>query len=361
LEAALNRASAAAESLAPVVVAVPAVTNSAPARLLPSEIMARLVELSAGASAHTQPGQREIVYWLEELVAIGPGALPAIREFLQRYEDLELDSSVVSGSGARNRLPGDFLFPPSLRFGLFDVVRRIGGAQAETLLAEALNQTGRGIEVAYLTRVLQDMAPDRYRSAALSVAHRLLAQPAPQSSSRLDRYHRDQLYAVLAFYKDTTYAAVAQTQLLGADGQVDRGALRYLEQSLGAQAVPLAVQNYHDPRLTNSAAKEPFARVALAYVGADAQANQFYTEAINDAMLTPNHRKNLIEDLNQDGFADPGNLTTADLPLIENRIRLIEEQAPGAMDQANAAAFQEAYKDLLNMRAKITGPPPGQP
>jgi predicted RNA-binding protein len=180
-------------------------------------------------------------------------------------------------------------------------------------------------------------------------------------SSRLDRYHRDQLYAVLAFYKDTTYAAVAQTQLLGADGQVDRGALRYLEQSLGAQAVPLAVQNYHDPRLTNSAAKEPFARVALAYVGADAQANQFYTEAINDAMLTPNHRKNLIEDLNQDGFADPGNLTTADLPLIENRIRLIEEQAPGAMDQANAAAFQEAYKDLLNMRAKITGPPPGQP
>jgi hypothetical protein len=31
------------------------------------------------------------------------------------------------------------------------------------------------------------------------------------------------------------------------------------------------------------------------------------------------------------------------------------------MDDVNAAAFQEAYKDLINMRAKITGPPSGQP
>jgi hypothetical protein len=357
----LDRAREEAQFVAPVVVAAPVSTNTVPSRMLPSEIVARLIELSAGSSARTQPGQREIVYWLEELVALGPGALPAIQEFLQRYEDLELDTSVMGGGGTRSRLPGDFLFPPSLRFGLFDVVRRIGGVMAETVLAEALNQTGRGIEVAYLTRVLQELAPNRHRSAALAIARQLLDQPDPQSTSRLDRYHRDQLYAVLAFYNDTSYAAVAQTQLLGADGQVDRSALRYLQQSLGAQAVPLAVQNYHHPSLTNAAAKEPFARLALAFVGADAQANQLYTEAINDVALTPNDRRELIEDLNQDGFADPRNLTGADLPLIEKRITLIEEQAPGAMDEVNAAAFQEAYKDLLNMRAKITGAPPGQP
>ena len=78
-------------------------------------------------------------------------------------------------------------------------------------------------------------------------------------------------------------------------------------------------------------------------------------------MTLADKQRELIEDLNQDGFADPKNLTAADLPIIEKRISLIEEQAPDAMDQANAAAFQEAYKDLLNMRAKITGPPPGQP
>jgi len=266
LQAALKRAKEEVQFVAPVAVAVPVSTNTAPTRLSPWEIVAKLTELSFGASARTQAGQRAIVYWLEELVLAGPSALPAIREFLQRYEDLELDTSVVAGRGARNRLPGDFLFPPSLRFGLFDVVRRIGGVRAEVILAEALDQTGRGIEVAYLTRVLQEMAPDQHRSAALAVAHRLLAQADPESSSPLDRNHRDQLYAVLAFYNDTSYAVVAQTQVVSPDGQVDRSALRYLQRSLGVQAVPLAVQTYHDSRLTNSAAKEPFARLALAFV-----------------------------------------------------------------------------------------------
>jgi len=69
----------------------------------------------------------------------------------------------------------------------------------------------------------------------------------------------------------------------------------------------------------------------------------------------------LIEDLNQDGFEDTRNLTANDLPLIENRIALIEELAPDSMDTVNDAAFQEAYKDLLNMRAKVTGATSAQP
>jgi hypothetical protein len=345
---------------APVPALLP-VTNGMPAQVSSAEIIVRLIELSSAANAQTRVGQREIVYWLEELAFRGPSALPAIQEFLQRYEDVELDTSAVSGKGTGTRLPGEFLFPPSLRFGLFDVVQRIGGEKAEVILTEALNQTGRGLEVAYLTRVLQELAPDRHRAAALKVAHRLLSQPGPESSSRLDRNHRDHLYAVLLFYQDTSYAAVAQTRVLGADGQPDQGAIRYLQRSLGAQAVPLAAQTYHDPRLTNSAAREPFARLALTFAGADPRATEFYAETINDPALTPNHRRNLIEDLNQDGFADPKNLTANDLPLIENRIELIEKLAPSALDDANAAAFQEAYKDLLLMQSKITGQPPGQP
>jgi hypothetical protein len=34
-----------------------------------------------------------------------------------------------------------------------------------------------------------------------------------------------------------------------------------------------------------------------------------------------------------------------------NRLQLIEELAPNAMDQVNADAFAEAYKDLVNMLA----------
>ena len=69
--------------------------------------------------------------------------------------------------------------------------------------------------------------------------------------------------------------------------------------------------------------------------------------------LSENHRRNLIEDLNQDGFPDTRNLTARDLPLIQSRIVLIEQLAPNAADPVNAAAFKEAYKDLLNMRDRV--------
>ena len=61
--------------------------------------------------------------------------------------------------------------------------------------------------------------------------------------------------------------------------------------------------------------------------------------------------------LSQDGFPDTRNLTARDLPLIQNRIALIEQLAPNAADPVNAAAFKEAYKDLLNMRDRVTRPP----
>jgi hypothetical protein len=72
--------------------------------------------------------------------------------------------------------------------------------------------------------------------------------------------------------------------------------------------------------------------------------------------LSRDHRRNLIEDLNQDGFPDTRNLTSRDLPLIQSRIALIEQLAPNAADPVNIAAFKEAYKDLVNMRDRITRP-----
>ena len=62
-------------------------------------------------------------------------------------------------------------------------------------------------------------------------------------------------------------------------------------------------------------------------------------------------------DLNQDGFSDLKNLGNCDLSLIESRIALIEQLAPNVMDTVNAAAFKEAYKDLLKMRERIKNPP----
>jgi hypothetical protein len=97
----------------------------------------------------------------------------------------------------------------------------------------------------------------------------------------------------------------------------------------------------------------PVARAALGSVGADADADLVWAMAINDPNLASDDRRELIEDLNQDGFPDPKHVTEDDLPLIVSRLLLIEELAPDAMDEVNAAAFAEAYKDLVNMLAKL--------
>jgi len=101
--------------------------------------------------------------------------------------------------------------------------------------------------------------------------------------------------------------------------------------------------------------KDPAARIALAWVGADEEAEAYWYVAINDPTLPPNERQDLIEDLNEDGLPDPKHPTVDDLPLIASRLLLLEEIGPFAMDDVNAEAFQEAYKDLVNLANLATG------
>lgn len=96
----------------------------------------------------------------------------------------------------------------------------------------------------------------------------------------------------------------------------------------------------------------PVARFALSFVGADTGAEVVWASTINDPTVPAEARKDLIEDLNEDGFPDPKHVTADDLPLIMSRMDLIEEMAPDAIDDVNAAAFAEAYKDLVNMMAR---------
>jgi len=46
--------------------------------------------------------------------------------------------------------------------------------------------------------------------------------------------------------------------------------------------------------------------------------------------------------LNEDGPSDPKHPTADDLPLIVNRLMIIEQVGPYAMDEVNANAYQEA-------------------
>ena len=119
-----------------------------------------------------------------------------------------------------------------------------------------------------------------------------------------------------------------------------------------------AADTAEDLDLNDPALRLPLARLALSAVGMDDLADELWMHAINDPDLAADARKDLIEDLNQDGFADPKNLTRDDLPLIEARLALIERLAPEAIDKTNAEAFAEAKKDLVAMRERLVVPTP---
>jgi hypothetical protein len=147
-------------------------------------------------------------------------------------------------------------------------------------------------------------------------------------------------------------------------GLVQDGALRLVKHGFAKPAKEPARATNAAPKAATAAARpasgkeewrDPLARMALRFVGADPEAEEYWAEAINDLSLPPNERQDLIEDLNEEGFADPRNLSRGDLPLILSRLELIAQHAPYAADKVNADAFREAYKDLVNMYERLRG------
>lgn len=331
----------------------------------PEVIIARLLAFKSATPGQSQPPNRQlkrVLHEFESLVDAGEASLPAIRSFLARNEDIELQGGALKGSRDGN-VPTDFLLPPSLRLGLFDALRRIGGAQAEAMLADVLKTTARGVEVAYLARVLEEIAPGKHRDTAIAAAKDLLANPVAEAAA-LDKNDRNYLYGVLAFFNDASQVAAAQGQLLAASGSLDRAALKYLERSLGEQVVPLVAQAYLDSRVTDAAAKEPLVRSALAFVGANDQALQVFGQAVRDPALQGDPIRNLVEDLNQDGIRNEKKPTPEDLQLIANRYALTQRFLQQDFVLGNKVlleAFREADKDLRNMLQRAAAPPKPKP
>ena len=343
LEAALDQA----RGRRPQSVSLPA--NSAP--VVPSATVAMpdaavLIAQLASLQPTGSRAQRQALMLLEQLSQMGTPALPALREFFSSGKDVIYDAS---GKGPRDvKALADALLPVTLRMALFQVVAQIGGPDAEQLLAETMGRSGRAVEVALLTQWLETLAPGKYRDNALVAARELLAR----NTASADRRERDYLFDVLKRFNDASYVSAAEAQLVQADGKVDRSALKYLQQTLGDQSLPLAAQLYQDARVSGSDGKEPLARLALAYVGANPQAEQLFHTAVLDGALTPDARRNLIEDLNQDGLSSKKNLSPEDLSLVTARYRLTQtylQQDYVQGDRMLLEAFKEADKDLRNM------------
>ena len=332
---------------APVIVEAP-VAHSEPT--IPSngsaaEIMERLKKFRLGGPQGQSA--RQLIFYLESLAQLGTDALPVIRDFLARNEDLEF---VGDGRGRES------LIPASLRLGLFDVLRRIGGPEAESLLADVLKTTGRGLEVLTVSRMLEEMAPGKYRDIAIASAHELLANPIQVANpSRLDRRSREHLLELLATLKDTGYASIAQTQIVGADGRIDETALRYLERTMPEQYLSYVQQAYADPR-TAPGQKEELVEAVIERAGQSAQANEMLYSMVMDETLPKRWREEAIRELDNEGINED-NPSARDLPIIVSRQQMLAAMRPDVRDPELLNYIDRIARNLANLTARVQGGP----
>lgn len=296
-----------------------------------------IIEQLRKIRANSRDGKlmRRVIHHLEQLVDLGPAALPAIEAYLARFEDIDYSPArTEEGGRGGNRYDGDrprrfnawrdgkpevrltFSNPPSLRIGLIDVLQSIGGESAQQILANVLGTTGRPLEVAYTAKILEEMVPGKYRATAIAAARDLLAHPLASSGpDALDDRGKDYLYWVLANAGDSGFASTAQTLLVSNDGHVDQQALNYVVSTLKEQALPSIVAAYGDARMTNQWERAALVQTALDYAGPNAQANELLNSIVSDEQLPSRLRASAVLSLAR-GETEP-ELAKSRLPVVE--------------------------------------------
>lgn len=123
------------------------------------------IDLSQG---NLTPAQGQYVRQaISQLVAQGAAAVPAIREFLEKNQDLSLGE-------AGSKLAG----VPSMRAGLLEALRQIGGPDALDASRQVLQVTADPLELALAARNIEEAAPGQNREDILKAAREILATAA---------------------------------------------------------------------------------------------------------------------------------------------------------------------------------------
>lgn len=333
------------------------------AQKTPEEILAILLQTKPASGNDRYQSIRSIIHQLESLRELGPKALPSIKAFLAKNEDIsyereretDANGQPQDGRGGRGGPPGGFrgfgnngsnelprtenYYPYSLRIGLFDVLKAIGGPEAETILVSTLQTTGRALEVAHLTGLLEEISPGKYAALAVSAAKDLLANPINiENPTRMDEQSKTYLYAILRKYNDTSFVPTAQTLLVSADGRIDRNALGYLTATLKEQSATMLYTLFNDARITNNFDKVSIAASAMNYVGMNAQADQMFKDIMGNEDAGP-ARFLAISRL------DNGTLTPE---VINSRIALLQSTKTQIQDERMQGMIDRTIQNLNN-------------
>ena len=131
------------------------------------EVIARVGQPEFFAGGISPQKTEELKRSFKQLVEEGAGAVPAIRAYLDRFQDIDFDPVGVAKQVGYS----------SLRMGMLDALRQIGTPEAMELSLQTLQTTADPQEIGFLAKGLEkQLPPDQFRSVVLAAASETLAQ-----------------------------------------------------------------------------------------------------------------------------------------------------------------------------------------
>ena len=192
----------------------------------------------------------------QALAAQGAPAVAGIGEFLDKNLDWVFGGETAESAGAA-----------SLRAGLLDSLRQIGGPEALALSRGVLQNTTDPLEIALLSRNLEEAAPGQYTQEAVDAARQALSTLAQDHVTNVDAAP---LFQVLQTYGGTAAAA----DLAKAAPEWNYYGPIALAELPSGQGIPALIQLAQDPAGletgNNKFALQMLAQVASKYPAAAA-------------------------------------------------------------------------------------------
>ena len=320
------------------------------------EIIDRFRRMDLGRAPITAAEAEAIRQNISALAAQGPSAVPALRAFLARNQDIGFEES-----NGRNGVGY-----ASLRTGLFDALKQIGGPEAQAVLADTLRTTGDAAEIGWLARTLEEQAPGQYRQEAVNAARDALEQVA---KGQLNVKDVAPLFQVFQNYAD----AGALSDLAKTLPQWNYYATMALAGLPDGQGIPALVEQAQNPSgssrmfalqmLAQIAAQYPDAaaalteqarsgqisdrtwnRIAMGLAGDQYQFGTSPNDNTTPSTTFPGQKGYHIANGNQNFFSTP---VAADDPLFSQRIGLIDQLLSTISDPVGQNALKTARDELL--------------
>lgn len=227
---------------------------------------------------------RRVVMRLELLIDHGPRAVPAIRDYLRsgndrqflRRKPLSNDAPAHFNPSLRPMPQPSFVAPISLRVGLMEALRQINTSAAHAALVETLRGNRNGYEIALLAELLERIAPKKHYAEILDTCQAALTDTGGQLKDI------DYLFGLLTHLNHPKVTNLARQHLTFDDGKINPWAVRTLNETAGAKAIPEFVRLF-DQMPAHSAERKSLTTLILPYVGIDPTADAFFQRALKIA------------------------------------------------------------------------------